>query len=342
MVLRSVALAFGALLLCAAADPPPPPAALEPYLTDGRYHPGNYGWIKGRFQDATPEEASNFMAILEWSNDCRTAAVAELREALVAEGISQPSLDSVWAGPLLCRTVAAQPMITDNSSFAAFERELAVAGPIADAYLAAARAAEESARPRSQELARQLEFRTVAEQTVRKGLTWLWAPDSDFPELSPLGRSIYQSRIGLAMAEYDDANTEWLKGVVAERGWPKISEVGEAASSAAWLLVQHADADPLFQLQAMRLMEPLAAQGEVSKSNYAYLYDRIMLKLAGKQRYGTQMHCRDGQLVPQPLEDEPAVNRLREEVGLGTVEEYAAGMNERSTSCQQQTSPPAG
>jgi hypothetical protein len=35
-------------------------------------------------------------------------------------------------------------------------------------------------------------------------------------------------------------------------------------------------------------MEPLVAQGEVTKQNYAYLYDRIMLKLAGKQRYATQ------------------------------------------------------
>lgn len=334
MILRGAALAFGALLLCAAAEPPPPPAALEPYIKDGRYDAGDFGWIRGRFQDATPEQTEAFQTVMQWANDCRTAAVAELREALVAEGIVEPSLAGVWTGPLLCRAVAAQPLITDNSSFAAFERELAIVEPIVRAYLTATRIAEQEARPRSDELARQLEYRTIGEQVVRHGLGWLWARDSDFPELSPLGKAIFQSRLGLAMADYDHANTEWLKGVIAERGWPKISEVGEPASNSAWLLVQHADADPLFQFRALRLMEPLVAQGEVSKQNYAYLYDRVMLKLAGKQRYGTQMQCEGGRLVPQPLEDVAAVNPLRQEVGLGTVEEYAAGMNERSDSCR--------
>jgi hypothetical protein len=103
-----------------------------------------------------------------------------------------------------------------------------------------------------------------------------------------------QSRLGAAMTARDHANTEWLKGIVAERGWPTISQVGEEAAFNAWLLVQHADHDPLFQLRSLRLMEPLVAQGEVTKQNYAYLYDRIMLKLAGKQRYATQVMCRDG------------------------------------------------
>ena len=56
MIPRNIALAFGALFLCA-AEPPPPPTALEPYIKDGRYDPGDYGWIKGRFQDATAAEA---------------------------------------------------------------------------------------------------------------------------------------------------------------------------------------------------------------------------------------------------------------------------------------------
>jgi hypothetical protein len=340
MILRSLAVALCGLVLCA-ADYPPPPAQLEPYIKDGRFDPGDYGWLRGRFQDATPEEASAFEAVTRWMNECRTAATAELREQLTAEGFPDASLEGMWSGPLLCRAVASQPFVTDNSSFAAFAREVAVAEPIARAYLAAVRAAEETARPRSPELARQIEHRAIAEQAVRKGLTWVWAVDSDFPELSPLGRAIFQSRIGLAMGEYDDANTQWLKGVVAERGWPKISDVGEHASMNAWLLVQHADADPVFQVRALRLMEPLVAQGEVSKQNYAYLYDRVMLKLAGKQRYGTQMHCRDERLVPQPLEDEATVNRLRAEMGLGTVEEYAVGMNERSRSCEGRPNPPA-
>jgi hypothetical protein len=124
------------------------------------------------------------------------------------------------------------------------------------------------------------------------------------------------------MAKVDFDNTEWLKRHVADKGWPKYSEVGEKASNAAWLLAQHADHDPLFQLRALRLMEPLLAGKEVSPRNYAYLYDRVMLKLAGKQRYATQLTCENGERIAQPLEDAERVDELRAEVGLEPFAEY--------------------
>lgn len=69
-------------------------------------------------------------------------------------------------------------------------------------------------------------------------------------------------------------------------------------------------------------MEPLVAEGEVSKGNFAYLYDRIMLKLNGEQRYATQMSCRDGAYVPQPLEEAGRVDELRAEMELDPLSEY--------------------
>lgn len=140
------------------------------------------------------------------------------------------------------------------------------------------------------------------------------------------------------MTRRDHANTQWLKGVVAEHGWPLMSQVGQDASTAAWLLVQHADADPLFQLEALHLMEPLFERGEVAPQNYAYLHDRIMLKLTGRQRYGTQAWCgAQGELEAQPLEEETHVDALRAEVGLQPLAEYIGVMRERSGPC---TPPP--
>jgi len=52
MNLRGLLLALGAVVLCAATEPPAP---LAPYVKDGRLDPGDYGWIKGRFDDATPQ-----------------------------------------------------------------------------------------------------------------------------------------------------------------------------------------------------------------------------------------------------------------------------------------------
>ncbi|MBO9519188.1 MAG: hypothetical protein J7493_14075 [Porphyrobacter sp.] len=326
MAFRSVTLVLFATFLCAATEAPPPPPVLQPYIKDGKFDPGDYGWLRGRFQDASAEEAAAYEAFLQWSQQCWTTAHDELRANLAAEGYPDAKVDNVNAAPLLCRTVASQPMITDNSSFKMFERELATATPVALAYVTAARNADEAARPRSKDLASELKARTVGEQTIRMGLTWAMREDSDFPEMSPLARAIVRAHIGLAMAEYDHANTEWLKSVVAENGWPKISEVGEDASGAAWLLVQHADADPVFQLRALNLMEPLVAQKEVSARDYAYLTDRIALKLTGKQRYGTQYQCVDGAYAPLPIADEAAVERLREEAGMESLAENAARM----------------
>ena len=69
-------------------------------------------------------------------------------------------------------------------------------------------------------------------------------------------------------------------------------------------------------------MAPLVPSGEVSRSDYAYLYDRVMLKVAGRQRYATQLMCLDGKRVAQPLENEHSVDRLRAEMGLDPFASY--------------------
>jgi hypothetical protein len=106
---------------------------------------------------------------------------------------------------------------------------------------------------------------------------------------------------------------------------------------AAWLLTQHADADPVFQARALRLMEALVAAGEVSKPNYAYLYDRFMLKLSGKQRYGTQWGACEGTVRPlRPLEDEARLDELRAEMEMPPIEDYARTMDRNFGACGEQ------
>lgn len=328
MILRSLVAMLCALVLCA-ADYPPPPAALQPYIADGQLDPGDYGWMKGRFDDATPQEREAFRAISLWTSQCRESALADVRDRLLALGHAAPRVDSVILGPLVCQQAMFQPQLPDYGSYAAFQRELAVARPAADAFLTAIAMASEISASRQADFARQLVTRRIADQAVRSAM--LLGDQPGAPHLTPAGTAIFRSRINAAAAAYDHANTEWLKAYVAEHGWPKVSEVGEEAAGTAWLLVQHADADPLFQLHVLDLMEPLAAQGEVSKQNYAYLYDRVMLKLSGKQRYASQMTCADGKYQPLPLEDEAAVERLRAEMGMDTLAEYTARMQQTTS-----------
>jgi hypothetical protein len=337
MIFRSIALPLAGLALCAAA--PPPPGALEPYLVDGELRAGDYRWAKGRFEDATDEDKAESSAIGLWAYRCLEDARAEARARLAGMGYPDARLEGTMMGPLLCQQASTAPYLPEIRTYAEYAEAVRQAAPIADAFLMAVELAEREGGPRGPDLSDQLLARALGEQIVRHGLSWgQGALAGKSPELSPTALTIVRMRLIAAMAERDRANTEWLKGVVAEHGWPKVSEVGEQAAGQAWLLVQHADHDPVFQLEALRLMEPLVAQREVSPRDFAYLTDRIVLKLTGRQRYGTQFRCVDGRYAPLPVEDEAAVDRLRAEAGMETQAENTARMRASYGPC---VSPPA-
>ena len=113
---------------------------------------------------------------------------------------------------------------------------------------------------------------------------------------------------GSEMREMDIRNTARLKDIIAKHGWPTKSMVGEDGASAAWLLAQHADQDPDFQLSVLRLMRELLPSGEAKASEYAYLYDRTHRP----QRYGTQGGCvGPGTWLPRDIEKPQSVDEER-------------------------------
>jgi lysophospholipase L1-like esterase len=127
-----------------------------------------------------------------------------------------------------------------------------------------------------------------------------------------------------AVQEADDANRAWLKGVIEERDWPGKSLVGEDGAHAAWLLVQHADADLPFQKKCLELLEVAVKQGEATGTDLAYLTDRVLAAEGRKQRYGTQLEQKDGRFVPKPTEDPEGLDARRQELGLMPMAEYVA------------------
>ena len=129
-------------------------------------------------------------------------------------------------------------------------------------------------------------------------------------------------KLMLAVNKADGENTKWLKDIIKAHGWLTYSMVGKDGAQAAWLLVQHADADPKFQRECLDLMTKLH-KTEVSLSNLAYLTDRVLLAEGKKQIYGTQFTTIEGKLQPRPMEDEANVDKRRAEMGLSTLAEYA-------------------
>jgi hypothetical protein len=173
----------------------------------------------------------------------------------------------------------------------------------------------------------QLLMRVADDQNARRS-AMNWAAEHgddgliDEDSLSEEQESAYAD-LWAEIAKIDANNTKWLKAIVSERGWPTYSEVGIDGGDAAWLLVQHADADPGFQRQCLDLMTALPKH-EISQLSVAYLTDRVLLKEGKNQIYGTQFIVQEGELVPNRLEDEENVDARRAEVGLPPMAEYKA------------------
>lgn len=127
----------------------------------------------------------------------------------------------------------------------------------------------------------------------------------------------------------DRANTARMREIVAEHGWPTYDLVGQGPSNNAWLIVQHADRNPLFQAKCLPLLKAAVDNEQANPSNYAYLYDRVQVATGEKQLYATQSTSNNGLVEGffQALDDESNVQKRREEMGIErSVEEYAQSM----------------
>jgi hypothetical protein len=158
---------------------------------------------------------------------------------------------------------------------------------------------------RSEEIRAELLRRREIDQKVRQGSV----EDMDWEE----------------MARVDRENTAWLRELIAEVGWIDRERFGDEGAKTAWLLVQHSEDLPLM----MGSLPLIREHGD--PSDYAYLHDRLALRLGNPQRYGSQFQYReDGNLAMSPLEDPETVDARRAEVGLPSLEESLEHWKDRA------------
>lgn len=122
-------------------------------------------------------------------------------------------------------------------------------------------------------------------------------------------------------------NAARLSAIIDAIGYPTKSRVGEEASEAAWLIVQHAISEPVLMKRCYALL--LEAGDQVNPQNMAYLYDRICYFEGKPQKYGTQFD----DCGMYPVEDKAAMIRLRRELKLkphddDAIVEYGASDSE--------------
>ena len=119
---------------------------------------------------------------------------------------------------------------------------------------------------------------------------------------------------------YED-HTARIMEIFKEIGYPSATLVGEEASEAFWLLVQHSDSKPMFQEEVLLAMKPVVLAGEASNESLALLTDRVRINTDRPQLYGTQVEfdVSLGRATPKQLEEPRMVDRRRAEVGLGPL-----------------------
>lgn len=149
------------------------------------------------------------------------------------------------------------------------------------------------------------------------------------------------------MAEADQQGTgtteerqDRLAEIFDEHGWPGHALVGEDGSSAAWLVAQHADLDLELQERALDLLTDAVAADDASPGDLAYLTDRVAVARGEPQTYATQIRC-DGKepVAPTGILDEGAVEELRAEAGLESLEDY---LEEMARLCRKDVRDAAG
>jgi hypothetical protein len=120
----------------------------------------------------------------------------------------------------------------------------------------------------------------------------------------------------------DKRNLKRLEEIIGRHGWPTKSMVGEEASEAAFLIIQHAEF--AHQKKYFPLLKAAALRNEARPDHVAMMEDRILMGEGKKQIYGTGLKTDDvtKELKLWPIEDEEGVDARRRAVGLPPMAEY--------------------
>lgn len=135
----------------------------------------------------------------------------------------------------------------------------------------------------------------------------------------------------------DDKHYPELVRIDEKYGWPAVSVVGKKAASAYWLLVQHQDTHLAFQQRVLKVMQRASNAGEASKTDYAYLYDRVLTNEGKLQHWGTQTTCKNGKPVVDPVDDAAGLAQRRSELQLMPLDEYLKTLEPLCTDSISQT-----
>jgi hypothetical protein len=121
----------------------------------------------------------------------------------------------------------------------------------------------------------------------------------------------------------NEKNLAELESLLSSKGWPKISQVGSLAASAAFYVLQHSNA--VAQEKYIGMFEAACRNNEANCQQYALMFDRMRMNQNKPQRYGTHAYLDPSKGSTNelyPLEDEARVDEWRKEIGLEPLKDY--------------------
>ncbi|WP_323755529.1 DUF6624 domain-containing protein [Roseivirga sp.] len=117
-------------------------------------------------------------------------------------------------------------------------------------------------------------------------------------------------------------NFEEMKSLIKKYGWPTYSMVGELASDAPLLVINHHPDDQV-RKDYLPMIKEACESGEGSCIEYAKIYDRILVNDGLPQFYGMQFEFNaDRKLVPAKIENPEYVDQRRKAIGLEPLKDY--------------------
>jgi hypothetical protein len=117
-------------------------------------------------------------------------------------------------------------------------------------------------------------------------------------------------------AKVDHKNQELVVSILEKCGMPTLEEVSEKQLYTVWLVLQHSR--PKIRAKYFPLIEEAVENGELSKSKYALMKDRILMDDGEPQLYGSQIYR--GKLYD--LRNPETVDERRAEMGLEPLKVY--------------------
>lgn len=116
-------------------------------------------------------------------------------------------------------------------------------------------------------------------------------------------------------------NEEIVSNILDTYGWLGPKEVGQHASNALFLVIQHSQLET--QVKYLPLLQKAVIDKKADIMEVAMLEDRMAIYQGKKQKYGTQLppHPITGKRMFWPIEDLEKIDELRKQIGYPPMSE---------------------